>query len=48
LLPIKDIAQAGAIITYYKHPSTTGLVEIAPLGMALLEVFIHIAFLLQQ
>ena len=38
-----DIAHAGAVVTHHEHPPAAGLVEIAPLGLALLEVFIHIA-----
>lgn len=38
-----DIAHIGAVITHHKHLPTACLVEIAPLGMALLDIFIQIA-----
>ena len=37
-----DIPPAGAVVAYYKYPATTSMVEIAPLGLALLEVFIYV------
>jgi hypothetical protein len=37
-----DIAHARAVVVYYKHLPTAGLVKIAPLRLALLEVLIHV------
>ena len=37
-----DIAHAGAVVAHHEHALSAGLVEIAPLGLALLDVLIRV------